>query len=315
MKKTVAYNPSDYTIVYALAACLRAGFNLHPASNMRELWGINSSQIILLDIDEHNPAFVDLNSYQKIISNKVVSKFLLTDLYSNANHILRDNIYAHRIWKHLLDIDDVFENIASLKQGHPKDISIKRYAYALHSASVKANNTDDPLFYYKTLEAIAHEIAGVKSYAEIDLLAIYRERVSETTKTAFGRISCDHKVFSIPYREVAYAYLANVSPWLDLDELKRMTKEYYPYLSILQYRANNREYTWIGSKDNRLDIRQFFDLPEKNCEYRFIEEEEAWIISHDANGPPIPNDEFVGTGRHRYVSRFLREKIKELTTT
>ncbi|PKM88519.1 hypothetical protein CVU83_01625 [Candidatus Falkowbacteria bacterium HGW-Falkowbacteria-2] len=313
MKTTVAYFPGDYTIVYALAACLKAGFELHPASNMHELWDINSRQIVLLDIDSENPAFADFESYREYMRPKIISCLSLADLYESATQKLNNNKVALQIWKQLIDIDDVFKSIVSLKKGYLKDITIKRFAYALRSASIKASNTNDQLFYYKTLENIAAEIADLNSNSEIDILAIYCERVNDTTKAAFKRITCNHSIFTIPYREVAYAYLANISPWLDLDELKKMAKEHYPYLSILQYRANDKEYTWIGSKYNQLDIRQFFDLPRKVCEYQYLEAEEAWIISRDSSSP-TSDDEFIGVGSHRHVSRFLRRKIKELTT-
>lgn len=305
MKKTVAYFPGDYTIVYALAACLRAGFNLHPAANMQDLWGINTPHIILLDIDNANPAFTDLNTYQELMSTKILGRILLADLRS-GNQVLHDNFYTRRIWKHAFDIDDFFESITSSKTD-------SRHARALHAASVKARNTGDPEFYTKTLETIAHEIAGFTKFTEIDLLAIFCERVSETTKATFERISCDHKVFDIPNREVAYAYLANISPWLDLDEIKRMAKERYPYLCILQYRANDQEYTWLATSGSRLNIRQFFDLPSNNIEHQFNEETETWV-TRDTNDQATATNEFVGIGSHKYISRYLKNKIKELTT-
>lgn len=285
---TVIYFPGDDSIIFALAAALEAGYNIHPAIQMNELWDIESEKIILLNIESNETKFVDLGLYLNLQQSRICGTVKLDDLYFAADENKFNSKEISLIWK-ILKRNKCYINDAILMQAEYSentDIRIKRYTSALRASLVKATNTRDMLFYYKTLENIAREIQTKRDNLEIDILARYNWKMINATNEALERISFDH-AFMIPNRNVAYAYLSNISPWLDMYNLKQQALEKFGYLIILQYRLHNEDYTWIGSQ--QIDVRQFFDLPRKGDQH-----------------------EILLIGSHQYISRLIKKRILDL---
>ena len=285
---TVIYFPGDDSIIFALAAALEAGYNIHPVIQMDELWDIESEKIILLNIENNKSKFVDLELFLNLQKPRICGTTDLQKLYFAGSENKFNSREIAMIWK-ILKRNKCYINDAILMRAEYSentDIRIQRYASALRASLVKATNTRDMLFYYKTIENIAREIQSKKDNLEIDILARYSWKMNNITNEALERISFDH-MFMIPNRNVAYAYLSNISPWLDIYSLKQQALKKFGYLIILQYRLHNEDYTWIGSE--QIDVRQFFDLPRKGDQHDIL------LI-----------------GGHQYISRLIKKRILDL---
>ncbi|MGE5425936.1 MAG: hypothetical protein ACM3PZ_02595 [Bacillota bacterium] len=285
----VAYFPGDTSMIFALAAFLKAGYCLHPAWRMRDLWGIEARKICLLDFDGKEKNFPDLEIFICANAWKIELKTSLHRLYSQE-YSNQNNPLAIKLRKIIFTDGSLTKNVTAIKADvPPSEPEMMRYYFALKAARIKAANTEDEGFYTRTLESIAREIASGSSYSDIDLLANFCQRVDMATEAAFEKINTNQDLFNIPGRPVAYGYLSNISPWLDLPVLKLQAQKSFPYLCILQYRKKDRELTWIGT-NSVLDLELFFDLP---CQGK---------------------NELLIEGSHRQVTKLLKSKIIEITT-
>lgn len=272
METVIKFYPSEASTVFALAAALKAGYKIVPASSMSELWSndepenkerayfaISPEEIILLDIYANNPTFPDLDIYLKMQGSKIKGAISTQDIQSLSvkpvkyEGIFRFlNYFAGQMAADARDLRR--EETWSYNQ------VAKRYGIALRAANIKAYNTAKQSFYAQALMDCALEIATKKRNFQVDdLVSGYFKGKGEDLAAAKAKFSTSGHPFVLPGRTVAFAYLDNISVWLDLYKLGQEVRQLYPYLAIIQYRQNNKEYNWILS-NGQVNVRQLINL-------------------------------------------------------
>jgi len=286
METVVIFNPGDSSIIFALAACLQTGYKIIPASSMAEIWDNGNRQIVLLDIYPNDPRYQDLDMYLKLQAPKIKFVIGLHDVYhKNANHddgVLE--LLRHVTPQMLIDAN----NMKDFNRTNQDKIAV-RYGQSLKAARVKATNDEDEYFYQQTIVDAAYEIFTKKKNYDIDTLVEAYKKMLNVTLAAKQKIETKDSPFSIPKREVAFGYLDHISPWLDLEKLKKDSLLLFPYLCVIQYKNNGEDYTWIGS-DGLLNVRHFINL--------------------DGVGP---SHQVLLRGSHKQTTQHIRQAIAEIT--
>lgn len=270
METVIKFYPGEASNVFALAAALKAGYKIIPVPSMMEIWCgeveksfsekiINLEEILLLDIYADNPDFPDLDIYLKMQGPKIKGITNTQDLQSMS----LDSTKYQGIYRFLnyfagqmaADARDLRREQTWL---HNK--VAERYGRALRAATIKSYNTANKAFYAQALMDCALEIASKKRNFQIDdLVNGYLKGKNEDLAAAKAKFSTSGHPFVLPGRTVAFAYLDNISGWLDLYSLGQEIRQLYPYLAIIQYRKNNKEYNWIIS-NGQVNVRQLLNL-------------------------------------------------------
>jgi hypothetical protein len=270
METVIKFYPGEASNVFALAAALKAGYKIIPVPSMMEIWSgeveksfsektNNSEEILLLDIYADNPNFPDLDIYLKMQGPKIKGITNTQDLQSmSLSSTKYQGIYRFLNYfagQMAADARDLRREQTWL---HNK--VAERYGRALRAATIKAYNTANKSFYGQALIDCALEIASKKRNSQVDdLVNGYLKGKNEDLATAKAKFSTSGHPFVLPSRTVAFAYLDNISGWLDLYTLGQEIRRLYPYLAIIQYRKNNKEYNWIIS-DGQVNVRQLLNL-------------------------------------------------------
>ncbi len=272
--ETVKFYPGEASNVFALAAALKAGYKIVPASSMSELWSnepeersyfatgkFSPEEIILLDIYPNDPSFSDLDIYLKMQRGKIkgtINAQEIQDLSPTLGLTKYKGIYRFLNYfdKHMAaDARDLRR-----EETWTYNQVAKRYGLALRAANIKAYNTAKQSFYAQALMDCALEIATKKRNFQVDdLVSGYFKGKGEDLAAAKAKFSTSGHPFVLPGRTVAFTYLDNISGWLDLYKLGQEVRQLYPYLAIIQYRKDNKEYNWIIS-NGKVNVRQLLNL-------------------------------------------------------
>jgi hypothetical protein len=284
MKKIIIYNTFSYDCVFLLAAAKKAGYLPISASSPSSLWNSDVEEIILCNIEpdkiSSSPQYhPDIEIYLKG-KIKFISGFLFTPFREWDKKNLRLNRIMSFYTAQMRKNDD---DMRSGEWQYNEEVIM--YARALKTAMVIGLNTDWSI-YESLMHKVVLEISGQIPSSLIEVYSEVYDRVLETTKKAIGKLEVNSLV-QMPKRKIAFAYLDNVSDYLDFLDLRQACLDKYPYLSVIQYRSYGQEYTWLISNE-MLDVSQFFKL-ESNNKY------EALILAP-----------------HKAVLRHLNEVIAEL---
>ncbi len=265
METVIKFYPGEASNVFALAAALKAGYKIIPVSSMMEIWcgevedTDEVEEILLLDIYADNANFPDLGVYLQMQGAKIKGMTNTQDLQSmSLNSTQYQGIY--RFLNYFAG--QMAADARDLRRPETWSYNkvAERYGRALRAATIKAYNTANKAFYAQALMDCALEIASKKRNFQIDdLVNGYLKGQNEDLAAAKAKFSTSGHPFVLPGRTVAFAYLDNISGWLDLYTLGQEIRQLYPYLAIIQYRQNNKEYNWIIS-NGRVNVRQLLNL-------------------------------------------------------
>jgi uncharacterized pyridoxamine 5'-phosphate oxidase family protein len=275
MKKIMIFNPKNYSGLLLAAAALKADYQLISSFRPSLFLESNATEIVLLNIDPKNitdftQCHADLSLYLK---NKIqaIKAFIFSPLIEKdvLNLKLDDIIYFHYLISKKLGLTD--EDLYNWE--FSQNSLARYYARALHAARVKsrdANLDEYESLWIEILNDLDERFHGKKVSQNylIESYVHHYERVKEVTKQAFKKIKLDETI-KFPYRHVAFAYIDNISQYLDLAQLRKLCLETYPYLCIIQYRENDQELTWFLS-NKKLQVSQFFELPKSNHDYEAL---------------------------------------------
>lgn len=266
MKKIIYFNPSDYRILFLLEASIRAGYKPIYGYNFQEIW--EADEIILLNIDPKK----ELEKQGIHPDLAICLKFKLINFQAwldfpgdlDKNNLSVQNIL--RYFSPQMEIDSL-----DLKNSNRwiEKPNLSRYAKALHAAQVISNNKDDVTEYAELLISIAQSLIEQKNHVNIDTFCMQHQRVLDATDHCFGKINTKHNVLKLPGREIAYAYLDQVSDYLDLASLRKKCLQNFPFLTIIQYRQLGKEYNWFISK-KELNVQTVFQLPASDNNYEIL---------------------------------------------
>lgn len=269
------FNPKNYSGLLLAAAAHKANYQLISSFRPSLFLESNATEIVLLNIDPKNitdftQCHADLPLY---LQNNIqaIKAFIFSPLIEQdvLNLKLDDIIYFHYLISKKFGLTDNDLYDWELSQN-----SLARYyACALHTARVKsrdANLDEYESLWIEILNDLDERFHGKKISQNylIESYVHHYERVKEVTKQAFKKIKLDETI-KFPYRHVAFAYIDNISQYLDLAQLRKLCLETYPYLCIIQYRENDQELTWFLS-NKKLQVSQFFELPKSNHDYEAL---------------------------------------------
>jgi len=275
MKKIMIFNPKNYSGLILATAALKAGYTLVSSFRPLLFWDCDATEIILLNINPqtttcddqcHSDLSLFLNNHVKDIKATIFSPFTEKDA---LHQDIDDIIYYHyliskklRLTDHDLHNWEVSQNALTLY-----------YVRALHAALIKGNhyNLDEyESLWTEIINDLDARFRGkkVSSNYLIESFNNNYQRVKDSTTQAFKKIKVNETI-KIPYRNVAFAYLDNISQYLDLAKLKKLCLDAHPYLCIIQYRQNGQELTWFLSKQ-KLQVDQFFELLKSDNHYEVL---------------------------------------------
>lgn len=241
----VLYDISEDNIIFALAACLREGYQITPIFSTADLWD-HGENLILLNILEHTSADIQLfRAMKKLhikgeIDTRDLNNIYFKTTYQNHAEILKIVKFMN------LPINLMTAQNLGDKAAWTSDQYAGRYGPALKAARVKALNTNDQKFLQTTIFFIAKEIYTHQKDRDIDNLVDWYQKTKKTTAEAWKKIKINTTLFNFP--DIAFAYLDEISPWLDLEAIKKDALASFKVLTVLQYRQDKQEYTWIGSQ-------------------------------------------------------------------
>ncbi len=286
MEKVVIFNPGDASIIFALAACLQAGYKIIPASSMSEIWDNENKPTVLLDIYQNDPRYPDLDIYLELQAAKIKHVISLHDMYHKK---ASQDAGALEIMKYVTPqmITDA-NNMKDFNRWNQDKLAV-RYGQSLKAAKVRSLNDEDEYIYQQAVVYAAYEIFTKKKNYEIDTLAEAYQKMINVTLTAKQKVETNDSPFTIPNRDVAFGYLDHISPWLDLEKVKKDSLILFPYLVVIQYKNNGEDYTWVGS-EGLLNVRHFINI----------------------TGPGSPH-QILLKGSHKKVTQHIRQAIAEIT--
>lgn len=253
---------------------------------MAEIWDNGNKQIILLDIYPNDPRYPDLDTYLKMQATKIKFVVGLHDIY--RKNVSQDagalELLRYITPQTLIDAN----NMKDYNRVNQDKIAV-RYGQSLKAARVKATNDEDEYIYQQAVVDAAYEIYTKKKNYEIDTLVEAYKKMLNVTLAAKQKVETRDSPFTIPKREVAFGYLDHISPWLDLEKLKKDSLILFPYLVVIQYKYDGEDYTWIGS-DQLINVRHFINLAGTG-----------------------PNHQILLKGSHKQVTQHIRQAIAEIT--
>ncbi|MDD3285807.1 MAG: hypothetical protein PHG95_04235 [Patescibacteria group bacterium] len=253
-EKIIVFDAHEPSLVCALSYFLEQGYKLEgsPLEEIAILWDNPDAWLFNINIMDSNQE-TDFYLFEILHPHKHISLQNLIDLGEDknlnpeANALLRD-------WKQQRSLMALAREIREKKTY--SDYAI-RYMMALTvSRTTKGEKENAEIFI-----AAARELAYKKKNFEITNLANQYPTVAKATENAIQKIKIQPSAFDIPNRQVAYGYLDNVSPMVDLYAIKKEITNKFPYLAVIQYRKNSEEFTCIVSKE--LDLQKIF-LLDKN---------------------------------------------------
>lgn len=264
-KKIIICNPSDYRILFLLAAAIKAGYQPSYGRQLESLW--EAEEIIFLNIDpkvepEKFGLHPDLDIFVQFKAANIKAWLQYPGEFDSCNDSVQN------ILKHF----PAQTNIDSLDLNNPnkweRNVYTARYGKALYASKVVCLNKGDMTQHQALLIDVAHSLAEKENNLDIDTMLIQYQRVLVTTEHCFNKISKKQDLINLPGKEIAFGYLDNVSNYLDFSALRKKCLNDYPYLTIIQYRQEGKEYTWLLSR--QLNIKKVFQLPKTESDYEIL---------------------------------------------
>lgn len=248
----ILYDPNEINAIFILAAIKKLGFEIWSMERVWELFITNYSPIFV--VPENLLKFPDLETYLWVSGGGVIdiNNIKKTDPNPDIQLVLNT-----------LRKNSVLNNTRDIKyqERWERNSMASRYGKALKAAKIFLNN-----------KGRSGEMAGIISEAITEInegkqsynISMYEDNYNRCTSLLTqtkAKISYNCPV-KLGNKQISYAYLDKISPWLDLEKLQKDLVILYPFITILQYRSNNREYTWIGS--NHVNVSLIFNVKNKN---------------------------------------------------
>jgi len=250
------YQTTDPGIVFIIAACHSLGLEIRPLTNMSMLWD--------LWLQERELVFVHSQMDAGIFD---ADTFLIIAGYSIGSYIDPLNIQSsdcHHDTQRVLDFLAIsgyrkhVQDIANPKSWAKNKIAA-RYGKALGAAKIFMAAKDKQTSLSQLFENAAMEVLSGKENHNVSMFEQNFEKCETALSNAHAKLKISAKPFNIAKRKIAFAYLSNLSPWLDLERFQEEALSAYPFLVVIQYKKDEEEYTWIASK-GKLNVRKIFDI-------------------------------------------------------
>lgn len=266
MNKIIICNPSDYRILFLLSAAIKAGYTPTYGNKIEPLW--EAEEIIFLNIDPKvEPEKLGLHPDLDILIQYKVANIKAWLQY--PGELDSSNYFVRNILKYF----NPQRNIDSLDLNNPdkweRNVYAARYGKALYASKVVCLNKGDMTQHQALLIDVAHSLARKERNRDIDTLLIQYQRIIQTTEDYFQKISSKQNTLSLPGKEIAFGYLDQVSNYLDFSSLRKKCLSNYPFLTIIQYRQEGKEYTWFLSQ-KQLNVKIIFQLPSIESNYEVL---------------------------------------------
>jgi len=262
-KSVFLYNHNEANNIFILAIAKKLGFQLWSLENLWDLINTNYSPIFIIS-DKTFLDFPDLLTYLGMPGDKIGGYINVNNIQSNdpnpdINLIL---IYLNR--DHMLKNTEDINCIANWE----RNPLAARYGKALTMARIFIKNQNKPspwkeLKWREIINEAITEINEAKQSYDISRYADRYDNYLANLNEAKAKISTKKPPIRLGNKPIAYGYLDNISPWLDLDKLKRDLLVLYPFIVIIQYRQDDNEYTWIAS-DKILNVNLIFNIKNNN---------------------------------------------------
>jgi hypothetical protein len=244
------YQPSSPGVAFIIAACKISGLTIKPMLKMSDLWDAwaEYDEIVLI----HTKVDISIFDAWELFLDLAISSI---PSYMNPLDLQAEDEYPQT-----QTVLEIMKQTGLLKNAQDSQNPEKwkgnkiaaRYGKALKTAKIFLDNQDNPTALSRLFEDAAIEILYGKENKEITTFEKSISRCNEALKNALNKINLKNY-------NIAYAYLDNLSPWLDLSELQKEIFKLHGFLSILQYRKNNKELTWIGS-NGKFNINEIFNI-------------------------------------------------------
>jgi hypothetical protein len=266
MEKIIIFNPSDYRILFLLSAAIKADYTPTLAHELEHLW--NAEEIIILNINPNEELakanlHPDLDILLHCKSDKIQAWLNFPGELDSKNFSVQNIL---KYFSPQMEIDSL--DLGDQKKW-PDNPKIARYGKALRAAKVIAINKKNLTEYNELLLSNAYSLAEGRSNVSVDTFHVQYKRVLAVTEYCFNKISTKQQLIYLPQREIAFGYLDTVSDYLDFATLREKCLNNYPFLTIIQYRQEGKEYNWFLSK-KQLNIRTIFQLPETDNEHEIL---------------------------------------------
>ncbi|MCF7860501.1 hypothetical protein K9M09_02675 [Patescibacteria group bacterium] len=263
-KSIFLYQATDPSVVFIIAACKYLKRDVQPLVSMPKLWELWESwrqkkDLVFIHSQMDVDIFYDWQSFLNIATDAIGSYINPRDIQATDSHP-----ETHKVLDFMAESGLLKDAKDSLRpERWEKNKLAERYGKALSAAKIFLENQKKRDNLLQLFENAATEILSGKENFEVTKFAESFVRCVKALNEASAKLSVNEKPFIVAGRKVAYAYLDNLSPWLDLEEFKKRSLNTYPFLTILQYREDNKEYTWMGSK-GIININQIFDIKSNN---------------------------------------------------
>jgi hypothetical protein len=244
-KSIFLYDPNELNAIFILAAIKKLGFKIWPINTMQSLWTwlIDGYYPVFIISEKNRQNFPDLKTYLWL------SKAKIGGFIDPCNIQKKDVNPDIQLVLTKLKKNSMLKNTEDIS--HPerweKNPTAFRYGKALRAGKIFLKNKHKPERLIKTIdEAITEINEGKQSYS----ISLYEENydyclyILTEVKT---KINTNNSPIKFGNKPIAYGYLDNISPWLDLEKLQKDLVILYPFMTIIQYRLDNKEYTWVGS--------------------------------------------------------------------
>lgn len=252
-KTVFLYDPNEINSIFLLSVIKKLGFQIWP---IEKLWQIIISDYspIFVILGPHHQNLPDIKMYLWILGNKVrgfINPFNIQKDDANPDIQL---VLAELANKSMLkNTEDM-----SHSENWGKNLMAARYGMALSAAKISLKNNDKLSRLELLIERAIVEINSGKQDYEISNYEKNYENCVLALIEAKSKIKTDNSPVKLGREEIAYGYIDNISQWLDITKLQQDIITLHPFLSIIQYRNNNKEYTFVGS--GTINVNLIFDI-------------------------------------------------------
>jgi hypothetical protein len=261
-KKIFLYDPNEINAIFILATIKKIGFEIAPFNGAESLlkWILDDYSIVLIMSNKAFKLSPVLLTYTRIFSYKICGlinplnikktdpdpdiMLVLKKLRKNGGIVNTKDIMVPEAWEN--------NSMAS------------RYGRSLQAAKIFLKNTNAEEELVGVIKEAVNEINKKEQGYQISMYADNYDRCRSTLTESKERVKYKCPV-KLGDKKIAYAYLDNISLWLDLEKLKNDLVVLHPFIVILQYKLKSANYTWVGS--NNTDVGLIFNIRNKKNPY------------------------------------------------
>ncbi|MBN2884906.1 hypothetical protein JXE04_03200 [Patescibacteria group bacterium] len=247
---------SNPNVVFIMAACKALGLEIKPLLKMSNLWDAwtEYDEMVLISSRIDLSIFEDWFIFLDLAINSIPSSINPLEIQDDDSHVETQKVLNFMKETGFLKHAQDMQNPEKWKENR----LAARYGKSLAVATTFFENQNNLTGLWQLFEDAAIEILYGKENKEITTFNHSESRCSDALENALKKVNFETLPL-IANEKVAYAYLDNVSPWLNLRKFQKEVLRLNEVLFVLQYRKNNEELTWIGS-NNKLNINKIFGI-------------------------------------------------------